>query len=246
MMIPYERREKIIELLTDSDIMKIEDLQNKLAVVSLSTLRRDLKELAQENKVELLSGGGVKLASPIREVSILEKSSLNKKEKEYIAKLASQKVIDGDTIYIDSGSTCFLLLNYLKDKKIHIITTNTDILSINEEVAYDVTLLGGTYNPMISSLFGPLTEENIKQFIFDKSFLGGNGIDPKFGVTTPNLAEASKKKLVVEHSKQSFVLCDSQKFYKVSNVKAIDLEHITIISDKTDKNLAKLTTFISK
>lgn len=245
-MIPYERREKIIELLRDSDVIKIEELQSHFAIVSLSTLRRDLKELKNEGKIELLSGGGVKLISPIREVSILEKSSLNKKEKEYIARLAGQRVVDGDTIYVDSGSTCFLLLNHLKNKKIHIVTTNTDVLSIKEKVAYEVTLLGGTYNPIISSIFGPLTEENIKQFIFDKSFVGGNGVDPKFGVTTPNLAEASKKKLVVEHSKQAFVLCDSQKFYKVSNVKAMDLKHVSIISDKTDKNLAKLTTLISK
>ncbi|NBA62617.1 hypothetical protein [Enterococcus mundtii] len=71
-------------------------------------------------------------------------------------------------------------------------------------------------------------------------------INPKFGVTTPNLAEAAKKQLVVEHSKQSFLLCDSNKFYKVSNVKALDLKDVSIISDKIDENLGKLTKLISK
>ncbi len=104
------------------------------------------------------------------ELPISAKTNLQTKEKDYIAKVAARYINDGDTIYLDSGSTCFALLKEIVKKKIHIITTNTDALSLIGDFSCDITLLGGTFNPIISSLSGPLTEENIKKYIYDKAF----------------------------------------------------------------------------
>ena len=157
-----------------------------------------------------------------------------------------REIVEGETIYLDSGSTCTILLGELLNKKIHIITTNANVLGITGKIEADITVLGGSYNPNISSLSGPLTEANIKNYIFDKAFLGANGIDLTFGVTTPNLVEATKKKEVFKHSKKTFLLCDSSKFHKVSTIKSFDLGDIVLISDKSDKDLEKEMTIISE
>jgi DeoR family fructose operon transcriptional repressor len=62
-MIPYERQEKILEALAQDELLKIEQLQSILPTVSISTLRRDLKELEKSGRVELLAGGAVKICS---------------------------------------------------------------------------------------------------------------------------------------------------------------------------------------
>ncbi|MBO0475243.1 DeoR family transcriptional regulator, fructose operon transcriptional repressor [Enterococcus sp. DIV0840] len=245
-MIPYIRQEKIIEILESRELIRIEELQKLIPEVSISTLRRDLKELEGLNKVQTLSGGAVKISSSVSELPMSMKASLQTKEKLYIAELAAREVIDGETVYLDSGSTCTVLLKELLKKKIRIITTNTDVLRLTGEFEAEITILGGTYDPTISSLSGPLAEANIKKYVFDKAFLGANGIDLKFGVTTPNLVEAIKKKTVIEHAKKAFLLCDSSKFHKTSAVKSFDLNEVVLITDKFDSDLSKEMTIISK
>ncbi|MGM0219462.1 DeoR/GlpR family DNA-binding transcription regulator [Enterococcus sp. AZ126] len=245
-MIPYVRQEKIIEILENRELIRIEELQKLIPEVSISTLRRDLKELEGLNKVQTLSGGAVKLSSSVSELPMSTKSSLQTKEKLHIAELATREVLAGDTIYLDSGSTCTTLLREVLKKKIRIITTNTDVLRLTGDFEAEITILGGTYDPKISSLSGPLAEANIKKYVFDKAFLGANGIDLKFGVTTPNLVEAIKKKTVIEHAKKSFLLCDSSKFHKTSAVKSFDLNEVVLITDKVDAELGKEMKIIAK
>ena len=60
-MIPAIRQQTILDLLKKSNtILYVDDLSAKLKVSS-STLRRDLKELAENDQLTLLHGGGVKL-----------------------------------------------------------------------------------------------------------------------------------------------------------------------------------------
>ncbi|GAA0341938.1 DeoR family transcriptional regulator [Oceanobacillus oncorhynchi subsp. incaldanensis] len=243
-MIPYERQEKILEKLSKEEILKIEELHRLLPNVSISTLRRDLKELEKRGKVVMLTGGAVKVSSPTVELSITAKQSLHSKEKEAIAELAARLINDGDVIYLDSGSTCTALLNKILDKKISIITTNASVLGISQEIQAEIIVLGGRYNPNISSLNGPLADNNIQNFYFDKSFIGANGIDLFKGASTPNLVEANKKKHVIHNSKKNFLLCDDSKFHVNSTVKAFDLNEVTIISNKYDKEIANVTELI--
>lgn len=244
-MIPYERQQKILELLQDRDFLKIEDLLELIPDVSESTLRRDIKELESTRQLERLTGGAIKAYSSVSELPSATKQTLHQDEKRLIAKLAAREVSEDDTIYIDSGSTCSALLAEVMNMDIHVVTTNTDATKLAAgPTRAEIILVGGTYDPEISSLHGPLTLETIARFVFDKSFLGANGVDPKFGITTPHLQESSKKQLVIKRSKRSFLLADSSKFNRVSSVHAADVEDVTIISNATDERLAQKTRII--
>lgn len=245
-MIPYERQERILQILKEQKMMKINDLHVLLPNVSMSTLRRDIKELESSNKIKTLSGGAIKHQTKSTEIPISTKSTLNVKEKEYIAKLAVKQVNEFETVYVDSGSTCTFLLEELVKKNVNIITTNTNILTLTNDIYANITLIGGEYNKKISSLSGPLTEENLKKYIFDKAFIGANGIDKKFGVTTPSIQESSKKKVIFNQSKDSYFLCDSSKYHSSSNVKVANLNEIKIISDKYDEEIAEQAMIIYK
>lgn len=243
-MIPYERQEKILEALNSEEIMKIEKLQGILPGVSISTLRRDLKELEKAGRVEMLAGGAVKICSTTSEIPITTKTTLFSKEKEKIAELAAEFIHEGDVIYLDSGSTCTALLNKILNMKITIITTNTSVFNIQQETQAEIVLLGGRYNPVISSLNGPLTDSNIQTFNFQKAFLGANGIDAEKGVSTPNLVEANKKQQILSNSRTAYLLCDSSKYNKVAAVKAFSTNEVIIISDANDEKIGETTEII--
>lgn len=245
MMIPYIRREKILEILSNNMPVKIESLQDELSAVSISTLRRDLKELEKAGKVQLLSGGAVKKKGTISELSFTTKSMLNTKEKKYISSLAVKEIDEGDMIYLDSGSTCTVLLTELVKHNVHIVTSNTNVFNITSDINATITVLGGTYNPNISSLSGSLTLDSLDNFIFDKAFLGANGIDKDFGVTTPTLREATKKREVKKRSKKTYVLCDSTKFDTTSSIKAFEIDEVTLITDKKNNEYGQIANVIS-
>jgi len=244
-MIPYERQEKLLSILKEKRLTKIEDISKRIPQVSDSTIRRDIKELEKVGKVESMYGGAVRYLSNTDELPISKKTLINQKEKNEIADLAAELVCDGDNIYIDSGSNGSLLLNRLIHKEITIYTTNTNIFRQSvENFKAELIIVGGSYNPVTSSLSGSFTEEGLKNIFFDKSFLGVNGIDIKNGATTPNVSEAMKKRIVKEHSKKTYILCDSSKFNLTANVKAFDISEATIISNKSDKELAEYTQFL--
>ncbi|MFT8323243.1 MAG: DeoR/GlpR family DNA-binding transcription regulator [Bacillus sp. (in: firmicutes)] len=196
-------------------------------------------------RIEYLFGGAVKLLLNTGELPISKKLALNHSEKEDIAELAEKEIYEGDTIYLDSGSSCSLLLGRILNKKITVYTTNTNIFSVSGEIAAEIILIGGHYNPIISSLSGPLADENLQSLYFDKAFLGVNGIDEEKGVTTPNVAEAMKKRLIKKNSNKTYLLCDSTKFHKFSNVKAFDLRNVTLISDKYDKKIGEYVEILT-
>ena len=164
-MIPYERQQRILELLRGRELVWLEELQEEIPGVSSSTLRRDIKELERLGKVEHLQGGAIKASSPAGELPLSVKSTLHADEKAKIAKLAAREVADGDTIYLDSGSTCTALMRELVDRDVTVVTSNTDVVAlVTPEATAKVTLLGGTYDPAIGSISGPLTQENIDKF----------------------------------------------------------------------------------
>ncbi|WP_338025659.1 DeoR/GlpR family DNA-binding transcription regulator [Companilactobacillus kimchiensis] len=245
MMIPYERQEKLLKLLREKRLIKIDSISKEFPDVSASTLRRDIKELEKLGKVESMYGGAVKYLSNTDELPISKKSLINKNEKDVISSLAVDLVNDGDNIYVDSGSNGSILLGKLIHKNITIYTTNTSVFRQSmKDLNADIIVVGGLYNPVTSSLSGSFTEEGLKNIFFDESFIGVNGIDPQNGITTPNISEAVKKRIVKEHSRKTYVLCDSSKFYQTANVKAFDISEAVIISDKIDDELAEYTRFL--
>ena len=75
-MIPYERQQKILSIIESKELVKIDELQELFQDVSASTLRRDLKELEKNRKIESLSGGAVKKISTIGEIPITMRNTL--------------------------------------------------------------------------------------------------------------------------------------------------------------------------
>lgn len=246
MMSPYERQEKILEIVKNKGLVKIEELSEIFSDASQSTVRRDIKELEKTGNIESLYGGIVKYLSNTDELPISKKVMINKRAKEEVATVAAKQINVGDNVYIDSGSSAAVLFEKIVDKQITIYTTNTSIFSKSiENLKAEIIILGGSYNPLTSSLSGSFTEESLKDIFFDKSFIGANGADVKNGVTTPNVAEAVKKRIVLEHSHQTYVLCDSSKFGLTSNVRAFNVEDVILISDKVNTELSEITQFLT-
>ncbi|MFH2114969.1 MAG: DeoR/GlpR family DNA-binding transcription regulator [Spirochaetota bacterium] len=244
-MIPYVRRKMILAELENHDLLYIQDLLALLEGVSESTLRRDLRNLEEEGMIEQLQGGAAKInRNSSYDMPIESKQLLHIQEKENIARTAASFVKDGEVVYIDSGTNPLLTVKYLKHRKIQLITSNTYVLRELENASFTCHILGGEIAPNLGSVFGPVTDNQLRTMHFDRAFLGATGFSFRSGITTPDFNEANKKRIVMENSDAVYVLADHSKAGKEALCKVCSLDDCIIITDQMCDVLTGLDNYI--
>lgn len=242
-MIPAVRQEKILEILSDNEIISTDSLMKDLDI-SVSTLRRDLMKLEQEKKISLLHGGGVRLAQKSVELNISTKLELNKEAKEKIAVKAASFVDDGDVIFLDPSSTTYLMIPYLAGKNITVVTNG--ISHINQLVSLDIPciMIGGSIKKTTNSCIGPITENTLKSLFFNKAFLGASGFSIASGITNHDINERVIKLLALSNSSHPYFLLDHTKYGIITLVNVAGLEEYPILIDQIPEELKDYNNLI--
>jgi len=237
-------REKLITTELKDGAKSLDELSSSLGV-STATVRRDLMMLEKKGVVKRIHGGAIRLDILEGEPIFNEKKLIRKKEKSEIAVKAASLLKDGDSIYLDGGSTVLELCQYLRTRRNLSIVTNS-IMALFElmDFGHKLYLVGGTFRPLSRTIVGAMTAKTILPLNFDKAFLGTIGITEE-GISTTDPDEAYTKELVMKRSETVILLADSSKFGKKSFAKSGDISDIDIIV--TDNNLpAKFAKFFQK
>lgn len=242
-----KRRQLIVEQLLQHGSVHVGDLVERHGVSSV-TIRADLNHLETQGLVTRNHGGASLLRVPPQEHDIREKDTLNLPLKDAIGARAAQLVKPGDNIILDSGSTTMMLARHLRDQRD--VTVMTNGLNIAWELAQapgvTLRLTGGLLHQPSLSLHGSQAEASLHSFGFDTLFLGVDGLDLQFGLTTHHEPEAILNHRMVERSRRIVVLTDSSKFGKVSlhRIAKLDELHAVItdagISDEYRDGLQRL------
>ena len=235
-MLSEERREIISELLKEFGSVSIKDLSLKFGL-SVATIRRDLDMLADKKLLKRTFGGAISQKIIKRELNFETKKDVNIEQKKMIALIASKYVEDGDTIFIESGSTCIQLCFNLSNKNKLTIITNSPDIAIAANMANKestIFLTGGLFKSDTHSLTGHLADENLKYFNFEKAFIGITAIDLKEGITTVDYQEAYTKKTIIDSAQKVIGLVDNSKFGKIclNSVCPVSSLDILITDDK--------------
>jgi len=216
-MLAKERHLYILSRLKSQPMISINSLCKEMNV-SKSTVQRDLKYLEEQGKVDRERGGVVQVGleetiSDLTEGPVFEKESVHLEEKKRIAERAAEEINNGDLIFLDSGTTPMQMIPHLKNKKIKIVTNSYFLLSRLNQLDVEVYMLGGKYSKKHEICYGPSTIEQLKEFRFDKAFIGANGADIELGeIYTSELEIGSIKKAVLKRSKHAYLLVDDSKF----------------------------------
>jgi len=227
------RRQQILQQLLERGSLQVADLVEQFGV-SAVTIRTDLRRLRTQGLVTRTHGGATLLHPPPPEQDIHERDSINLPLKEQIGKCAAQLVRAGDNIIIDSGSTTAILARHLHGyRDVTVMTNGLNIaweLSTAEGV--NVLLTGGVLRKQSLSLQGSQAEASLNPYSFDTLFLGVDGLDLQFGLTTHDEAEAHLSHRMVERARRVVVLTDASKFGRVSLHRIARLDQIhTVITD---------------
>ncbi len=211
------RRAKILDEIESKEQVSVSEL-SKMFNISEVTIRNDLGQLEKQNMLIRARGGAIKIKYQRRGIdpSFSDKQKEFLKEKQLIAKAAVKLIEEGDTLVLDSGTTTTELAKNLQQfKNLTIITNALNIASIlSEYEGINIFMPGGSLRKNSLSLVGVLADENLEKFYCDKLFLGADGFDTSYGLSTPNSEEAHLNQVMIKVAKKVIVVADSRKFEK--------------------------------
>ncbi|CAM3648450.1 DeoR/GlpR family DNA-binding transcription regulator [Cytobacillus oceanisediminis] len=233
-MLTPERHKLILQLIKEKGVVKIQDLVD-LTETSESTIRRDLTQLEEGKYLKRIHGGAARLQGKLQEPSMTEKSSKNLQQKRQIAKYAAGLVEEGDSIYLDAGSTVTEIIPFLPSKEIVVVTNGLMHINALLERNIKTFIIGGFAKEQTKAIIGRGAMASLEHYRFDKCFMGVNGIHPQFGYTTPDQDEAMIKQMAISLSREAFILADDTKFSEIAFAKIADLHTATIITNGLDE-----------
>lgn len=232
--IPAGRQQKILDFLSGSDSISIKEAA-ELCCVSEATARRDLDDMALAGLLERTHGGAILHRGTGFEAIYTEKKSVMIPEKKRIAKAAAELIRDGDSIFLDSGTTAYMLAEQLSTvKRLTVITNNLDIAyAVRLDPTSIMIVTGGVRRDGYSVLVGDIGEELIKKLYVDIAFLGADAVNVDKGVFNSNFMEIGMKKSILNSGKKRVLISDCSKFSQKALTKVCDIEDFDcIITDE--------------
>jgi DeoR family transcriptional regulator of aga operon len=208
-----ERRRAILEILNREGRVLVLDLAKRFET-SQVTIRKDLEELHTHGVIHRTHGGALPAREgALEDPTLREKEKLHRKEKLRIAEAAARLVQEGQVVILDSGTTTTAIARALRHfQNLTIVTNAVNIAAELSGTAVEVILTGGTLRKNSFSLVGPIAEETLHRLNADLLFLGVDGFDVHYGLSTPNLLEAKVNRVMVDVAKRTVAACDSSKF----------------------------------
>lgn len=181
-------------------------------------------------------GAAIPNSGVIAELTVHEKRRQNAGIKSLIGQAAAKLIESGDTVILDSGTTTREIASSLKALDDVVVMTNG--LDVAMELAsapgIEVLMSGGVLRKGALSFSGSQAESSLKNYRFDKVFLGVDGFDLRAGITTHSEQEASLNRLMCEISEQVIAVVDSTKFGKRSCHMIREFGNIDILVTDSD------------
>jgi DeoR family transcriptional regulator of aga operon len=233
-----QRHQHILGKLKKEGSVSVVDLCKELDVSSV-TIRKDLKMLEDKELLYRTHGGGT-LTNPYTvDRPVNEKVMMQSKEKSGIGEVAAQLIEPNDCVLIASGTTVLSLAKNIQPKgNLTVITAALNVaLELIHHPQVEVIQLAGPIRKSSSSVTGLYAEKMLEDFSCSKLFLGVDGIDVEFGLTTTNMMEAQLNKSMIKASQKTIVLADSSKFGKRGFGRICGLEDIEQVI--TDSNISE-------
>lgn len=230
------RRQQISELVRQHGSVQVAALASRFAV-SMQTVRKDLRYLADRGVMARAYGGGIDrsaVGGVAAEPAYEAKRTAHLEQKRRIGQRAATLIRPGDTVAIDSGTTAIQLAEALPDIEITVVTNDFGVLSVlAPKNSIRLVMLGGELRRRNMAFYGGLTVEALDALHVDMLFLGVDGFDLERGITTHHEPEAMLNRKMVEAARRVVAITDSSKFGRVCLHRIIPVSGLDVLITDT-------------
>jgi len=223
------RQKRIIELVQRDGHVRVLDLSKSLSVSEI-TIRRDLALLEKKTLLERTHGGAISTKRIFKEVNYNNRSYVELENKDSIGRLAASLINEGDTVFINGGSTTYHVFRYIDKPNVKIVTTNPGCIGQIKNPGVELVLAGGHYRQESNSFYGGFTNDILNQVNANKAILGVHGISCRYGLTTPMQHAADSTRLMLNRTRgEIIVVADHRKIGLISDYVTSPVNRITTL-----------------
>lgn len=223
------RKQKILKILASGGEASVLQIAQATSA-SEATIRRDLQVLADEGLICRTHGGAMDIASAnLPPLTFAQKAAQNLDKKAQLCALAAREIEDGDTIFMDCGSTVFQLCQFLKSRRVRVITNSIPVIHGLSGTANSLTLIGGEYDQERQAVHGSTAVEHIRKYRADKAFIGTDGLSATYGLSAKSEREAEISQAMMKQARMVFLLCDASKIGQDAFLKFADCSEIDVL-----------------
>jgi DeoR family glycerol-3-phosphate regulon repressor len=235
-MFTEERLDAILQNLHQDGKVRVKNLSEQFQVTE-DCIRKDLKVLENAGKLKRTYGGAILSQDYPLERDVIDRRTYNEDKKIIIAKKASELIKDHETIFLDISTTNIKLAEILVEtrKRLVVVSNMIDILQILARSSTITAIgTGGTMYRTVNGFMGAATIEVIKQYSFDRAFIGSCGVDMvDLSITTLGVEDGLTKKAALQSSRHKYVVMERDKFYFNDSYKFAHFDDINgIITDE--------------
>jgi DeoR family transcriptional regulator, fructose operon transcriptional repressor len=232
---PAERRRQIEILLNSEGSVSVFEL-SKMFKVSEMTIHRDLNVLDKMGLIEKTRGGAIASRPYSTPIEYRNRIRSNESLKAAIGKKAVEFIKEGETIFLEPGTTALQVARNLRGFKDLRVYTNGPavIMELAKIPSIEVHCTGGLLSTTTMAYVGPDTERLISQIRPDKAFIGAQGVNIVNGVMDPFPMMASFKRKIAECSQEVYLLVTPDKIGITCSQVSVPLAAIDVVITNKD------------
>ncbi|WP_020679957.1 DeoR/GlpR family transcriptional regulator [Marinobacterium rhizophilum] len=211
-MTQRRRQDLILEKVQATGFVTIDELVEHFRVTP-QTIRRDLNQLARDNKLRRHHGGaGVESSTVNTAYQARKIMELDAKEK--IAQELAKVIPDGASLFINIGTTTETIARaLLNHHNLRIVTNNLHVASIlSAKEDFTVIVAGGEVRNRDGGIVGEATRDFINQFQMDFGIIGISGIHSDGSLLDFDYREVRVAQTIIANSRQVLLAADHSKF----------------------------------
>jgi len=227
-MLNAQRRQRILDRLRSDGQVSVTGLSREWEV-SEDTVRRDLREMADEGLVLRVHGGALPASPAVGDYE--RREGLSTEVKIRLGRAAAALIRPGQVVAIDGGTTNLQLVKALRRDLGCTVVTHSPLIAaeLRTHPSVEILLIGGTIFRHSQVAVGSETTEAIRRLRTDLFFLGATGLHPETGATTGNSEEAAVKRAFCRGAAETVLLVSPEKWGAASPYQIVPTSDLSVL-----------------
>jgi DeoR/GlpR family transcriptional regulator of sugar metabolism len=239
-MLTIQRKKLILTRLSAEGQIIAKDLANELDI-SEDTIRRDLRELAKEGKLQRVHGGA--LPASVAVGDLLVREQISPKDKIELGRAGASLIQAGQVVILDGGTTAIQVAGHLSPELRATIVTHSPNVALEaaKHAHVDIIMLGGRLFRHSMVNVGATVIDAASRLRADLYFMGVTGVHPEAGLSTGDAEEAAVKRALHERAAETIVLASAEKLMAASPFLVASLQEISLlmVPNKTPERVVR-------
>jgi DeoR family glycerol-3-phosphate regulon repressor len=229
-MTPNPRQSELLDAVRAQGVATVESLAERFGV-TLQTVRRDVKLLAEAGLLARFHGGVRLPSSTTENIAYRQREALNAEAKKRIAQTVAARVPNGCSLLINLGTTTEAVARQLlRHKGLRVITNNLNVAAILADNAdCEVIVAGGVVRNRDRGIVGEAAVDFIRQFRVDIGLIGISGIEADGSLRDFDYREVKVSRAIIEQSREVWLAADHSKFNRPAMVELARIDQLDLL-----------------